>query len=179
MYFASLRSVSVNPATDNLRQAESNQPQHGAALLHKSRSLGTLPRGLERRSLMGEVTVDGDTAGGTRNVQSEGEQFQTTNPSRAVRVRPLSASRSSTAVRFAGSTGGSEPKEVQKLEGNANGVVRGGNAVAAPASEGGNAAVEEKQSCDEKVAGKMRRGSEMASWAVCGTRQKSARDYLW
>lgn len=33
--------------------------------------------------------------------------------------------------------------------------------------------------CDAKVASGMRRGSEMASWATCGAREKSAKDYLW
>lgn len=177
MYFASLRSVGVNPETNNLGQENINQPRHGA-LVHKSRSLGTLHRGVEQRSRTGEATAEGDTAGGIETVQSEGGRFRIKHGSRAVALRPLSTSKSSTAVRFSGSTEGSDTGEAQERKGNANDV-GGEDVVVARASDGGDAEIKGRVSCNEKVSGKMRRGSEMASWAICGTRERSARDYLW
>lgn len=82
-----------------------------------------------------------------------------------------------TAVRFSGQARGSESGEKQEHQG-----AEGAEAEEwAPASgvENANAATEREAGCDEKVAGKMRRGSEMASWATCGKSEKSARDYLW
>lgn len=74
----------------------------------------------------------------------------------------LSSSKSSTAVRFFGGS-----------------VQAGGrgknNQIAEEPAEGEG----EGLGLDAKVAGGMRRGSEMASWATCGAAQNSARDYLW
>lgn len=40
-------------------------------------------------------------------------------------------------------------------------------------------AVREAQEREAIVASGMRRGSEVASWAICGTTAKTSRDYLW
>lgn len=83
--------------------------------------------------------------------------------------RLLSASKSSTGVRFspeneqAGFTDKGECVEVRALG----------------AKVGPGGTQRSSRGCDAKVASGMRRGSEMASWATCGAREKSAKDYLW
>ena len=166
MYFASLRSVPVNPATENLRTGGSNRKHD---LLRKSRSLGAL-RG---RPTAGGARHEGTATTGAGSVQG-GEEKSNTRCEGA--VVQLSASRSATAVRFSGQARGSESGE-QEHRSAERGEVE--EVVGEAASGTKNAVMEREAGCDEKVAGRMRRGSEMASWAICGRSEKSARDYLW
>lgn len=167
MYFASLRSVPVNPATENLRAGGSNR-EHD--LLRKSRSLGAL----RSRPAARRAKKEGNTTTGASSVHG-GEGLSKTRCESA--VLPLSASRSTTAVRFSGQARGSESGEEQGQNTAEGG--KGEEAVGASASGTKTAAIQRESGCDEKVAGKMRRGSEMASWAICGKSEKSATDYLW
>lgn len=178
MYFASLRSVPINPATENPRARGSNRERD---LLCKTRSLGSL-RG---RPGAGGGTARGNPWTGADDAQSwGGERSQTKGGRGPGGALPLSTSKSSTAVRFSGHTaGGSESDEehqkqnVEAWAGEAGEGARGEVEGAATSVE--RAAATRRGGCDEKVADKMRRGSEMASWAICGTKEKSARDYLW
>lgn len=121
--------------------------------------------------------MEGNTGRGAGSVQSGRGQSQTKGSSGSAGHRPLSASRSSTAVRFSGQAERLETEEEQQKknveEGGEGGVV----GATGPRTE--ITSTHGERGCDEKVAGKMRRGSEMATWAICGTGEKSARDYLW
>ncbi len=177
MYFASLRSVPINPATENLRAAGSNRERD---LLRKTRSLGSL-RG---RAGAGGGTARGNPWTGADDVQGEGGgRSQTKGGCETGGALPLSTSRPSTAVRFSGhQVGGSESGEEHQKQnakawaGEGEGT-RGEVGGAAASVEGATAT--RRGGCDAKVVDQMRRGSEMASWAICGTKEKSARDYLW
>lgn len=84
----------------------------------------------------------------------------------------ISASKSSTIVRFSPGNDQAEGIDTEE-DGGGEYYKEVGESVRA------RAAVKEETVLDAKVAGEMRRGSEMASWATCGIREKSARDYLW
>lgn len=169
MYFASLRSVPVNPATEKLREGGSNNREND--LLRKSRSLGALRSRPAEGGAKGERYItaeDGSVQGGeerSKISRCEGAAL------------PLSASRSATAVRFWGQARGSESGKEQVHENAEGGESEGGMGAAASGIK--TAAIRGEAGCDEKVARRMRRGSEMASWAICGKSEKSARDYLW
>lgn len=88
----------------------------------------------------------------------------------------LSAPKSSTAVHFSPGNDQADGMEEQQKH-----VSENGDEEEREAGEG-TASVHNKTQgtgCDLKVAGGMRRGSEVASWATCGATGTSARDYLW
>lgn len=157
----------VNPATENLRAGGSDREYD---LLRKSRSLGAL----RSRPAAGGAKQKGNTITGARSVQGGEERSKAR---RKGAVMPLSASRSTTAVRFSGQARGSESGEEQEQRSAGGGEAE--EVVGQEDSGMKHAVIEREAGCDEKVAGKMRRGSEMASWAICGKSEKSARDYLW
>lgn len=160
----------ANPATQNLRAGDSKR---GYDLLRKSRSLGAL----QRRPAAGEAKKAANaTTTGVSSARGGEQRSETRCESSA--AQPLSASRSMTAVRFSGQARGSESGDEREHQG-AEGGAEGKEVVGEAASGAEAAAVGRDGGCDEKVAGKMRRGSEMASWATCGKSEKSARDYLW
>lgn len=167
MYFASLRSVPVNPATENLREGGSNR-EYG--LLRKSRSLGAI------RSLPAAegTKTEGNTATGVSSIPGREERSRTRCESA---VLPLWGSKATTAVRFSGHDRRSENSEEQRHTSADGG--KGEEVVAETSSGIKPTATKREPDCDVKVAGKMRRGSEMASWATCGKSEQSARDYLW
>lgn len=159
----------VNPATENLRAGGSNRERD---LLRTSRSLGAL----RSRPAVGGVKKEGNTTTGSSGVEGGEGNRSTTRCEGA--VLPLSASRSTPAVRFCGQAPGSDSGEEQEHRSAEGG--QGEEIVGAAAVSGVKAAaIRREAGCDEKVAGNMRRGSEMASWALCGKSEKSARDYLW
>lgn len=157
----------VNPAIENPAVAPRNHPRD--TLLRKSRSLGTLARG---------ANTEDNTGRGGVNVQSGTGHSQTQRGSVSTGNRLLSSSRSSTAVRFSGQPSRLENIEEQQDKKEEQGGEEGGlGTTTVPRTD--IASTHREQGCDEKVARKMRRGSEMATWAICGTAEKSARDYLW
>lgn len=85
--------------------------------------------------------------------------------------RLLSSSKSSTGVRF------SPGDEQEGFADEGEFTERARTALAAKVGPDGTQ--RRSRGCDAKVASGMRRGSEMASWATCGAREKSAKDYLW
>lgn len=145
--------------------AASNQPRDRDSALRKSRSLGAL----DGRSVAGRTPAEGNSKAGAGG--SGGDRSQAKRGSGCAVDGPL-GSKSSTAVRFHGQAGESDAWAEQER---GAGDVRGEAAATIttpPVIQAGAA-------CDAKVAGNMRRGSEMATWAVTGTSEKSARDYLW
>lgn len=122
--------------------------------------------------------MEGNTRRGGVNAQSGTGRSQTKRGSVSAGNRPLSSSRSSTAVRFFGEPERLATEEEQQDESvEQGGQERDLGTTAIPRPE--IVSTHREQGCDEKVARKMRRGSEMATWAICGTAEKSARDYLW
>lgn len=165
----SLRSVPVNPTTTEKLGAVPRSHSRDTALLRKSQSLETLARGAQ-------IERDAES-GAAGSVHSGMGRSQTKYGGGSDGNRLLSASRSSTAVRFCSQAGMLEAGEEQQGKNVEQGG--GGEVVETTAPGATIASTRREKGCDEKVARKMRRGSEMATWATCGTGEKSARDYLW
>lgn len=145
--------------------AANNQPRDRDSVLRKSGSLGAL----EGRSVARRTPAAGNSKAGAG---SGGDRSQAKRGSGSAGDGPLEGYKSSTAVRFHGQAGGSDAWAEQDGEA---GDVRGEAAATVTAPP----VIQAGAACDAKVAGNMRRGSEMATWAVSGTSEKSARDYLW
>lgn len=157
MYFASLRSLPLTTAAGN---PLASCPARGR--LRASSSLGSLGFG-------SPAGAKGEEKAGV--TQQGGESV----------FLPLSASESSPVVRF--SPGNGQATGEDRKEGGGQGAEGGGGVKGQDGGDeriGAGASAETHcNSCDMKAAGGMRRGSEVASWVICGERDKSARDYLW
>ena len=172
-YFASIRSVPAAASTSNLANLAANTRPQGR--LSASTSVGSLCETGERiaqkafkgRDLTREPTLQSSNGDGANS-------------------RLLSSSKSSAGVRFspADVQGGFPDKEGECNEGRRTIVQPGFADKEEEHDEGPRRTVvglhtQRGGGCDSKVADRMRRGSEMASWVTCGAREKSAKDYLW
>ena len=134
----------------------------------------TRPRGrLSESSSVGSLCGEGGRAKKTcyGGGPSRGQAVQDSGVDGSISSRLLSSTKSSTGVRFSpgneqvGFTDRGECDEEPRT--------------ALVAKVGPDSTQRSSRGCDVKVAAGMRRGSEMASWATCGAREKSAKDYLW
>lgn len=178
-YFSSLRSI---PSSTS-RYDNAASPEHGE--MRPSVSMGSLPANGGGRALVDDRkhgchrgrsgTLADYNSTVSRNqdahVEERGQacpqQFPSSKSCASVRFSPENASRNHQAVREDVGVGMREDDVRRREEEQVWDRAKA------------RATAERGAERDAVIAGGMRRGSEVASWAACGTINKSSRDYLW